>query len=125
MKRVLISIFCFLIMMVLLSQCFPNISYGDNFDTSPYSPSTDLAREAGTPVIQILGAALTAVQYTGVAIAIIMMLILGAKYLSGGVDDKATVKKNTISYVIAAGIFFGGSIIVTIIKKFALGTFSE
>ena len=127
MKRVLISIFCFLVMMVLLSQCFPYLSYAlsSNYSTSDYSPSADLAGDAGTPVIQILGAALTAVQYTGVAIAIIMMLILGAKYLSGGVDDKATVKKNTISYVIAAGIFFGGSVIVTIIKKFALKTFSE
>lgn len=125
MKKVFISVFCFLIIMILLFQCFPNISYGDNFDTSPYSPDQDLAGEAGEPVIKILGAALTAVQFAGMGIAIIMMLILGAKYLSGGADDKATVKKNTISYVIAAMIFFGGSFIVTLIKKFALKNLAD
>lgn len=125
MKRVFISIFCFLIIFTLLFQVFPiksNAVNNGNFTTAYYDPSNDHSGDGGKSAGKILAAGLSLVQWAGVAVAIIMLLTLGVKYLSGGVDDKSTVKKNTVTYVIAAGIFFGGSVLVTIIKTFVLGT---
>ena len=123
MKKVLISIAGLLLLFVLIFQFIPiqSIAAG-NFDTGYYDPNNNHADGAvGKTTATILGTALTAVQWAGTAIAVIMLITLGAKYLSGGVDDKSTVKKNTIAYAIGAGIFFGGTILVSIIKNFVLG----
>ena len=122
MKRVFLSIFCFLIIFMVLIQCFPNISNAlDPYDTSPFNVGEDSSEDAGNVAAKITGMILTMVQVGGVGVAIISMLTLGGKYLMGSVEDKADVKKNTVTYVIAAGISFGGTIIVTIIKSFVMG----
>ena len=36
-------------------------------------------------------------------------------------QNKADVKKNTVTFVLAAGICFGGTLIATIVKNFVIG----
>lgn len=122
MKRVFISIFCFLIMFLLLFQCFPIFSNAtDPFDTSIYGTETDDSGPAGNAVAKITGTVLTFVQVVGVGVGIITLITLGTKYMTGSVEDKADVKNNTVTYVLAAGICFGGTLIATIVKNFVIG----
>lgn len=122
MKKIFISIFCFLIIFLLLFQCFPNISRAfDPYDTSPFSAKEDSANEAGDIAANLTGMILSMIQVGGVGLAIITLIVLAVKYMTGSIEDKVEVKKNSVTYVIAAGIFFGGTIIVTIIKNFVFG----
>lgn len=124
MKKLLISIMGLVIIFTLLFQYFPIASFATNFDTGYYDPNNNHAQNGsvnvGNTAATIVGTVLTVVQWAGAAVAIIMLVTLGAKYLYGGVDEKSTIKKSTVGYAIGAGIFFGGTVLVSVIKNFIL-----
>ena len=67
-----------------------------------------------TTKISNFGATLvTILQTVGVAAAIIILLILGIKYMMGSAEEKAEYKKTMIPYLIGAALLFGASAIVT------------
>ena len=65
---------------------------------------------------QIIGVVTT----VGVAVALIVLLILGIKYMMGSASEKAEYKKTMIPYLIGAVLIFGASAITKVV--IALGT---
>lgn len=122
MKKVLISIFCFLIIFTIFFQIFPQFAYATNpnFDTGVYDPGNDHSGTPGNTVAKIVGTALTFVQIVAAGISVVMLITLGVKYMTGSVEAKADVKNNTVTYAIGAGIAFGATAIATIVKQFVL-----
>ncbi len=51
----------------------------------------------------------------GIVVAVIVILILGIKYMMGSASEKAEYKKTMIPYVVGAVLILGGSAIVKII----------
>lgn len=123
MKKIFISIFCFLIIFSLFFQIFPQISYAtnSNFETSVYDPNNNHAGTPGNAVAKITTTVLTFVQIAAGAVSIIMIVTLGVKYMTGSVESKADVKNNTVTFVIGAIIAFSATTLATIIKNFVLG----
>lgn len=60
-------------------------------------------------------------QIIGVGIAIIMLILLGVKYMMGSVEEKAEIKKHAVVYVVGAVVFFGAFGILTILQEFIKG----
>ena len=50
--------------------------------------------------------------------AILMLAILGIKYMLGSIEEKAEYKKDLIPYFIGAGLLFGITTIVKILQIF-------
>ncbi len=48
----------------------------------------------------------------GIVVAVIVILILGIKYMMGSASEKAEYKKTMIPYVVGAMLILGGSAIV-------------
>lgn len=68
----------------------------------------------------VIGAVLGFVKVIGYAFAVGMLLYIGIKYTMASANEKADLKKGSISYVIGAIIIFGASTLVGI-----LATLSE
>ena len=77
--------------------------------------------EVGNKVTKIAGQILTIVRIVGMAVAVIMLTILGIKYVAASPNEKADYKKGMTVYVIGAVLLFGASALLGVIQKFANG----
>lgn len=114
MKKYLISI---LTILLCISFILPNFVYAGEINTNDYkgiynSQGTSKVTKAG-------GSVLAVVQVIGISVGVIMLIIMGIKYMISSIDEKANIKEKLIPYVIGAVIMFGGTGILTIIANFA------
>lgn len=70
------------------------------------------------PIVQILSSVLEVVRTAGAGIAVIILMVIAAKYIMASAGDRADIKKYAINYIIGAIILFGTSGILTIVKNF-------
>ena len=113
MKKMLISILIILMFLAVI----PNCIYAGNIDTSAYSDIYNAKKTS--EITKAGGVILGVVQVIGVSVGIILLIILGIKYMTSSTNDKATIKEKLIPYVIGAVLMFGGTGLLTIIANFA------
>ena len=63
------------------------------------------------------------IQVVGTIISVAVLIILGMKYMAGGVEERAEYKKTMLPYVIGAILLFGITNILGIIVGLADGLF--
>ena len=68
---------------------------------------------------QIIGIITT----VGVVVAVVILLVLGIKYMMGSASEKAEYKKTIIPYIIGIALLLSSSTIVKIIAKMTAETF--
>lgn len=79
------------------------------------------AGTAGEKVTNTAGQILTIVRIVGMAVAVIMLTILGIKYIAASPNEKADYKKGMTVYVVGAVLLFGASALLSVIQKFVEG----
>lgn len=77
------------------------IAAGNNTDTTKIS-------NFGKTIVSII-------QVAGIVVAVVILLILGIKYMMGSAEEKAEYKKTMIPYLVGAALIFGASSIVTVV----------
>ena len=60
----------------------------------------------------------TIIQVVGIVIAVIVLLVIGIKYMMGSASEKAEYKKTMMPYVIGAALVFAASAIAGILYSF-------
>ena len=68
-----------------------------------------------TKVTNIGGKIINIIQVVGIVVAIAVVLIIGIKYMTGSVEQKAEYKKVMIPYIIGALLLVAGTSIVKVI----------
>ena len=102
---------------VLIMLCFSNYVLADNITGSMKNQWNEENQD--TRIMKTMGGKiLNIVQIVGVAVAVIMLSVLGIKYMFASTNDKATIKEKLMAYVIGALILFGMSTAIGIIKLF-------
>lgn len=76
---------------------------------------------SATTISNTAGKILYIVRIIGMAVSIIMLTILGIKYVAASPNEKADYKKGMTVYVIGAALLFGASILIGIIQGFVDG----
>lgn len=76
---------------------------------------------AGEKVTNTAGKILTIVRIVGMAVAVIMLTILGIKYVAASPNEKADYKKGMTVYVVGAVLLFGASALLSVFQKFVEG----
>ena len=79
------------------------------------------AGTAGEKETNTAGQILTIVRIVGMAVAVIMLTILGIKYVAASPNEKADYKKGMTVYVVGAVLLFGASALLSVIQKFVEG----
>lgn len=72
--------------------------------------STDI-QDLGNKIIGIL-------QTLGVVLSVVILIVLGIKYMMGSAEEKAEYKKTLLPYIIGAALVFAASAISGIIFNF-------
>lgn len=85
-------------------------------DLTPYKPG-NMDSSSARKVENITSTVLTAVTNVGIVASVLILAMIGIKYMLGSVEEKAEYKKDLIPYVVGAFVVFG---ITTFIKIFML-----
>ena len=77
---------------------------------------------ANTDKVVSLGATIvTIMQTVGIVVAIVILLVLGIKYMVGSAEEKAEYKKTMIPYIVGAILIFASTTIVNVVYQIANG----
>lgn len=76
----------------------------------------------GTSSVMNVGKMVVAiVQTVGIVVAVVVLLVLGIKYMMGSAEEKAEYKKTMIPYIVGAVLIFAATTIVNVVYNMANG----
>ena len=78
------------------------------------SVATDKVVNLGKTIVTIM-------QTIGIVVAVVVLLVLGIKYMMGSAEEKAEYKKTMIPYIVGAVLIFASTTIVNIVYQLANG----
>ena len=67
----------------------------------------------------------TIIQVVGIVIAVIVLLVIGIKYMMGSASEKAEYKKTMIPYIVGAVLIFAGTSLVRVIYSLSTSVSSK
>ena len=82
-------------------------------DFEPTPVQEEEINNVGQNIIKVVGV-------VGMTIAVIMLIVIGIKYMLGSAEERATYKKTMVPYVIGAILLFAASAIATAIYAAAI-----
>ena len=82
--------------------------------TGTATPASDSVTNVGNQIIGIITT-------VGVVVAVIVLLVLGIKYMMGSASEKAEYKKTMIPYLVGAILIFGASAITKVVVSLRSG----
>lgn len=74
---------------------------------------TPTSTAADAQIQTIGGKVLSAVTTAGIVLSVIILAVLGVKYMMGSAEEKAEYKKSLMPYIIGAALIFSASVIAT------------
>ena len=78
------------------------------------------SNNANTTTMQNIGnQIITVVSVAGSIVSVIVLIVLGIKYMMGSAEEKAEYKKTLMPYIIGAALVFAASAIAGIVFNFA------
>lgn len=131
-SKFVLKIFKFLVISILVAMIFSNAvfaafdvtnTFTGEFGNTSNAEANKKVKATATSVQDVLVTALTAIRIAGMAIAIIMLIVVGIKIMLASPSEKANVKQYTMNYVIGAFILLSASGIVSIVQKIAFEAF--
>ncbi len=116
MKNLKIIIGIFLILTILIINIMPVVSYADDLGLG----SLDSYRGSGNGSSQLKNRAdkmLGVIQLIGTIVSVVMLVVIGIKYMLGSVEEKAEYKETLKPYIIGAFLLFTGTLVPQLIYK--------
>ena len=113
-KSIVLKIF---ITIAIILTLFVPISYADvptTVDPGDWEPS-ELDVNDVNDVIDTAAIVVNIIRAFGIIVSVVVLLIMGIKYMTGSIEEKADYKKNMKPYLIGALIFFGLSQLIAAI----------
>lgn len=114
MSKKIMKVMSVLIIMLLM---FSVISPAFAYDPKSFTP--EVSGTAQDKVIGISENLIGIVQIIGTAVAIIMLIYIGIKYVVASPQEKGELKHTALIYVIAAIFIFAAANILAVVKNFA------
>lgn len=110
----IVSVLLMIIMMVSITvNSFADAGISPSSITGT-APSGDEISTVGNKIVGIL-------QAVGVILSVIVLIILGIKYMMGSAEEKAEYKKTMLPYIIGAALIFAASALAQVIYGFFNG----
>lgn len=110
-NKIVMTLFIILAIITISVSTFATSLRPDSF--IPVDPSNvDTIKTLGGQIIGV-------VRTVGVLVAVVILLILGIKYMVGSAEEKADYKKSMIPYIVGAVLIFAASAIAGIVYDMA------
>ena len=88
---------------------------GATITTNSITSNKDLG-DAGTKIESVGSRVLTTISNVGIVLSVVMLAIIGLKYMIGSAEERAEYKKTLLPYIIGAFLIFGASTVAKIVK---------
>ena len=116
-SKIVSSLLLIILIMTIAFSLRSNATY-DKYNPYDFT-SVEGSEKAQQATIDAAGAIIVIVRMATAVIAVVMLLIIAARYMISAPGERADIKKHAIPYVVGAVILFGTSGILTIIGKLA------
>lgn len=74
----------------------------------------DVDSNAQTTISTVGGRIMGTIQVVGIVIAVVILMVIGIKYMMGSAEEKAEYKKTMIPYIVGAVLIFAASTIANL-----------
>ena len=101
-----------LIVMAIISIASTTVFALSPSEIKPSNVETSSITKVGSSVIGIL-------QTVGIVLYVIVLIVIGLKYMMGSAEEKAEYKKTLLPYIIGAALVFAASTIASVVFNFA------
>ena len=118
-KSVKIISVALVIMMALLS--ISNVVLATDIPSKLDTISKGNANADTDKIVNLGATIVTIMQTVGIVVAVVILLILGIKYMMGSAEEKAEYKKTMVPYVVGAILIFASTTIVNVVYQLANG----
>ena len=126
MNKKLVKIFTVLMIVIAICSVSANVFAAKETKTSdttaitPSSINGDTKLDTGS--ISTIGNNIVKIlQTAGVVLSVVILIVLGIKYMAGSAEEKADYKKSMMPYVIGAALIFAASALAQVIYTFFSG----
>ena len=75
--------------------------------------------EAGNKILAVGGNLMGTIQVVGIVVAVIILMVIGIKYMMGSAEEKAEYKKTMIPYIVGAVLIFAATTLANLAYNFA------
>lgn len=118
-KKTMKKIVTFVSMLTMVLMLGTTVFAANSSAPTPNDIKVDYSDTEG---ITELGGKLMGILSTiGIVVSVLVLMVLGIKYMMGSAEEKAEYKKTMIPYLVGAVLIFGASTIATVIFNFANG----
>lgn len=124
-----VKIITTLLLVIMLVMSFSSIAFAGGSGASTagdiggvidkINDSANDKINADSGVASLGGQIVGIIQVVGIVVAVVILLVLGIKYMTGSAQEKAEYKKTMIPYIIGAILIFAASTIVNVIFNLA------
>ena len=101
---------------LILVASIANVAYA--IDPGSIKPVTV---SGASKITSIGGKLLNVIQIMGSVVAVLILVVLGIKYMMGSTEEKAEYKKTLIPYIIGAALIFAASNIASMVYNSVKG----
>lgn len=116
MKKTVKIMFAILLMAIIISFSLMPVFAA----TGAPDPKGLTGKEVNVESMENIGGqVITIVSVAGSIIAVIVLIVLGIKYMMGSAEEKAEYKKTLLPYIVGAAFVFAASALAGIIYNFA------
>ena len=110
MRKTIKVLSTILVIAMMFTLSLGNVAMADN-QTSVVDNLFNQQSNGTTGITTVGGQIVNMITTIGIIVAVIVLLILGIKYMMGSASEKAEYKKTMIPYLVGAVLIFGASAI--------------
>ena len=124
MKRKVKIFSIIMLIIITLSSFMATISYADLIDPNDYNPNNGNA-EAPEKFTNMVGTIATTIQTIGIILSVIVIGLLGIKYMTGSVEERADYKKTMIPFLVGTFLIVAVGTVLRIINDLTTQAIGE
>ena len=91
------------------------------FAITPSTIKGDTNTQGATEIATVGKSVVGILQTVGIILSVIVLIILGIKYMMGSAEEKADYKKSMIPYLVGAILIFAASALAQVVYQFVTG----
>ena len=116
----IIKLLCVVILVIFLTTIICEQAYAADVSIGGMKGETSKVNSSISEIDNKSQNIVKVVSTVGAISSVVILIVLGIKYLFGSVEEKAAYKKTLLQYVIGATVLFAASTIASIIYNLAI-----
>lgn len=121
MNKKVMKVLSALMIAIMLVSVSVNVFAAVEFDDVAKQIDGKISTENQAKITDVGSNIVGILQTVGIVLSIIILIVLGIKYMMGSAEEKAEYKKTMIPYVVGAILIFAASALAGVIVNFAQG----